>query len=127
MKKVEKHHTTRDVNDTSLVLRFDYGEHSALFPGDLYVRGEAWVLENIDITKLDVDLLKIPHHARSTSSSETFVNAVTPEIAVGTGQVELQVGDVYEAVNATTLIERDRGYIHVSANADGGMSYKTSK
>ena len=120
---------TKDVNDTSLVIRMDYGEHSSLFVGDLYKRGEGWLLESIDdVTKLDVDLLKVPHHGRNTSSSQAFVEAVTPELAVFTGRAaEGQVDDVYAAVNATLINDTDRGYIHVSADADGTMTYESSR
>ena len=58
--------TTESINSTSLVLRFDYKDVSALFTGDLYVSGEKEMLASIDPAKLDVDILKIPHHGRST-------------------------------------------------------------
>lgn len=119
---------TKDVNDTSLVIRMDYGEHSALFTGDLYVRGEGWLLNAIDdVTKLDVDLMKVPHHGRNTSSSAAFVNAVSPELAVFTGRAaQGQVDAVYAAANAILLNDEDHGYIHVSAEADGEMVYETN-
>ena len=119
---------TKDVNDTSLVIRMDYGEHSSLFTGDLYVRGEGWLLDAIDdVAKLDVDFLKVPHHGRNTSSSEAFVNAVTPELAVFTGRAaQGQVDAVYAAANAVLLNDEDHGYIHVSAEADGAMAYQTN-
>ena len=119
---------TKDVNDTSLVIRMDYGEHSSLFTGDLYVRGEGWLLNAIDdVTKLDVDFLKVPHHGRNTSSSEAFVGAVTPDLAVFTGRAaQDQVDAVYAAANAVLLNDEDHGYIHVSAEADGAMAYQTN-
>ena len=119
---------TNDINDTSLVLRFDYGEHSSLFAGDLYVRGEGWLMGAVDNAKLDVDLLKAPHHGRNTSSSTAFVNAVTPELAVATGRAARgQVDAVYAAVDATFLNEWDRGYIHVTADRNGTMTYETTQ
>jgi len=120
---------TKDVNDTSLVIRMDYGEHSALFTGDLYVRGEDWLLNAIDdVTKLDVDFLKVPHHGRNTSSSAAFVNAVTPELAVFTGRAaQGQVDEVYAAANAILLNDEDHGYIHVTADQDGIMTYETTR
>jgi len=118
---------TKDINDTSLLLRFDYGQHSSLFTGDIYVRGEGWLLNSIDTTKLDVDFLKIPHHGRNTSSSQAFVNAVTPKLAVFTGRAaQGQVDEVYAAANAVLLNDEDHGYIHVSAEADGAMAYQTN-
>ena len=86
------------------------------------------MLGAVDNGKLDVDFLKVPHHGRNTSSSAAFVNAVTPELAVATGRAAKgQVDAVYAAVNATFLKEWERGYIHVSADAEGTMTYETTK
>jgi len=72
-------------NDTSAVIRLDFGEVSALFTGDAERESE------LDQTvqygtrrggKLDVDILKVPHHGSDTSSSIGYLKAVTPEIAV---------------------------------------------
>lgn len=117
-----------DHNNNSLVLRFDYGEHSSLFTGDLYVEGEGKLLAAVNNTKLDVDFLKVPHHGRNTSSSEAFVNAVTPELAVATGRAARgQVDAVYEAVNTTLLNEWDQGYIHIAADEEGTMTHETGE
>lgn len=116
---------TKDLNDTSILIRFDYGEHSSLFVGDLYKRGEGWVLNTVDVSKLDVDFLKMPHHARNTSSSQAFVEAVSPELAAATGREGLEVGDVYATVGATVLLDDVNGYIHVTADQDGTLTYET--
>ena len=70
-----------DVNDGSIALRLDYGETSFLFTGDA-----SQTVEDILITNwpggLDVDVLKIGHHGSHTSSSERFLQATSPDIAV---------------------------------------------
>jgi len=77
--------TTEDINNGSMVVRFDFKDHSSLFTGDLYVKGEADLLAATEVGKLDVDLLKLPHHGYNTSTSLDFVMAASPELAVGMG------------------------------------------
>ncbi len=69
-----------ELNNYSIVIRFDYGESSFLFTGDIEKTIETQLVENgVD---LDVDVLKVAHHGSSTSSSYTFLDAVTPEYCV---------------------------------------------
>ena len=105
------------VNSTSLVMRFDYGETSALFTGDLYEADEVKVIGECG-EKLDVDLLKIPHHARSTSSSKGFGAATTPQIAVGMGTTTVSGGIYYSYASqgAHVYLEGLDGYVHVTSN-----------
>lgn len=118
---------TKDLNDTSILIRFDYGEHSSLFVGDLYKRGEGWLLDTIDVSKLDADFLKLPHHGRNTSSSQAFVEAVTAELAVATGREGVEMVDSYTALGATVLNDGDNGYIHITADQNGTLTYETSR
>ena len=59
---------TASLNNHSIVARIDYHAHSSLFVGDLYTSGESAVVSDA-WSKLDVDLLKVPHHGYATSSS----------------------------------------------------------
>lgn len=68
-----------DLNNTSLVLRVDYGEASCLFTGDMEEPEEEEILQSG--ADLDVDFLKVGHHGAATSSSEHFLAAVTPQYA----------------------------------------------
>lgn len=109
--------TTAVLNDNSLMIRFDYQEFSALFTGDIYVKAEMDYVSDI-ADKLDVDLLKIPHHGRTTSSSNAFIKAVTPQVAVATGGVALQP-EVYKAYakrDAKVYLDYCDGYICVSSD-----------
>ena len=69
-----------DPNNGSLVLRVDYGGTSFLFTGDMEQKGEADLLEAG--TNVKADVLKAGHHGSPTSSSEAFLTAVQPSIAV---------------------------------------------
>ena len=116
-------------NNTSIVMRFDYKNHSSLFTGDLYVEREADLIETYDADVLDVDLLKAPHHGNGiTSNSEVFVNAVSPEIAVATGfeNISTSTAQYYSKVGATLLNDRTYGYVHVSTDGED-MEYETSR
>ena len=51
-----------------------------LLPGDLEHEGEALLLASGH--DLSADLLKAPHHGSKTSSTDEFLDAVNPELAV---------------------------------------------
>ena len=117
-----------EVNNSSLVMRFDYGEHSSLFTGDVYKTAERELVK-YDKAKLDVDLLKMPHHGGDTSSDSTFIYAVTAELGVATGwdPVDVAVFGRYKGTKTTVLMDTEDGYIHVSSGKDGVMTYETSR
>ena len=72
-----------ETNNYSVVIRADYGETSVLFTGDAEVDSEAEMLERYRFKgMLDCDLLKSGHHGSDTSSSQEFLDAVTPAFAV---------------------------------------------
>lgn len=76
-----------DLNNTSVVCRLTYGENAFLFTGDCEVQAEAAILQRKGIT-VAADVLKVGHHGSDTSTSDEFLEAVAPEIAlisVGTG------------------------------------------
>lgn len=113
----EESDNTNALNDNSLVLRLDYQSFSALFCGDIYTKAEVEYINTVK-DKLDVDLLKIPHHGRETSSSNAFIRAVKPQVAVATGSVAMQP-DVYEAYakrDVQVYLDYCDGYICVSTD-----------
>lgn len=67
-------------NDRSLVLRLVYGDVAVLLPGDIEAAAEARLLSAGH--QLRAQVLKLPHHGSDTSSSEAFLEAVDPELAV---------------------------------------------
>ena len=67
-------------NDTSIVLRIDYGESSFLFTGDAELMAEYIALESA--TPLKADVLKVSHHGSRSCSSLEFLAAVDPRYAV---------------------------------------------
>ena len=67
-----------EMNNYSAVVRIIYGESSFLFTGDAEKIVESEILDS----EIDVDVLKVGHHGSNSSSSEVFINATTPQIAV---------------------------------------------
>lgn len=118
-----------EINQNSMVARIDFGEHSALFAGDLHSAGEMLCLIANGNEKMEADLLKSPHHGADTSSSNAFLSAVKPKVAVATGRVEIpdSVKKNYADGNVELLCDFTHGYIHISADSAGEMTYETSR
>lgn len=68
------------LNDTSLVLKLEYGGHGMLFCGDIEQAAEADMLDRGE--NLEADVLKVPHHGSKTSASKDFLDRVSAEIAI---------------------------------------------
>ena len=69
-----------DTNNNSLVLRLKCGRFTALFCGDMEKEAEKDVLASGQ--DLSAILLKVAHHGSNTSTTQDFLNAVGPDIAV---------------------------------------------
>ena len=75
-----------ETNNTSLVLRIDYGNTSYLLTGDMEKTAETDLVNSG--ANLKADVLQVGHHGSSTSTGYLFLNAVLPEMGViscGTG------------------------------------------
>ncbi|OGI25886.1 MAG: hypothetical protein A3J76_05135 [Candidatus Moranbacteria bacterium RBG_13_45_13] len=69
-----------DANNQSVVARFDFGESSFLFTGDIETPAEKEILASGE--GIDVDFLKVAHHGSKYSSSEEFLDAASPREAI---------------------------------------------
>ena len=69
-----------ETNNTSIVLRVDFGETSFLFTGDMETKAEKDLLDQG--ANLSATVLKVGHHGSDTSSSYSFLREVMPEYAV---------------------------------------------
>ena len=69
-----------DPNNTSIVVKVEFGTTSFLFTGDMEKEAEADMLDfGMDVT---ADVLKVGHHGSSTSTGYRFLYEVDPEYAV---------------------------------------------
>lgn len=69
-----------DTNDTSIVLRIDYGQTSFLFTGDAEREAEQAILESG--ADLSATVLKVGHHGSDTSTTYPFLREIMPQYAV---------------------------------------------
>jgi len=66
-------------NNLSLVLLLEIYENKILFTGDIESDVEKHLVSE---NKIDIDILKVPHHGSKTSSSDDFISAFNPEYAL---------------------------------------------
>ena len=93
-----------ETNDTSIVLRVDYGNTSFLLTGDMESDAERDLVNSG--ANLKADVLQVGHHGSSTSTSYIFLNAVLPEMGVISCGVNNKYGHPHEE---TLSILRDAG------------------
>ena len=70
-----------DLNNDSLVLEFEYLDKKFLLMGDIESDVEE-VLVSEGLLSSKYDVLKAGHHCSNSSNSETFLNAVSPSLAI---------------------------------------------
>ncbi len=86
-----------ETNEQSIVCRVRFGETRFLLMGDAGKEVEEELLENgVD---LRADVLKVGHHGSRSSSTETFVKAVAPTVAV----ISCGLGNRYNHPHKETL------------------------
>jgi competence protein ComEC len=72
--------TSHDVDNNGLVLRLSWNKVSFLFTADIRADAELELL--MQRANLQASVLKVAHHGSDTSTSEHFLTAVDPEVAV---------------------------------------------
>ncbi len=86
-----------DLNNYSAVIRLTYGNKSFLFTGDAEEEAEKIMLNSG--AALSADVLKLGHHGSSSSSSNAFLDAVSPKYAV----ISCETGNDYGHPHKETL------------------------
>ena len=87
---------TGDTNRDSIVLKVTCGAVDVLLMGDATTESEGSML---GWPALDSDVLKVGHHGSNTSTSDAFLDEVTPEDAV----ISVGVGNTYGHPHQETL------------------------
>ena len=72
--------TYTTTNDTSIVVRIDYGETSIIVTGDAEYTSEYMMIDSG--LPLKADVLRVGHHGSYTSTTQEFLEAVGPQFAV---------------------------------------------
>lgn len=108
-------------NDNSLVLDIRFGKHRALLVGDAEKEEEERLLATYG-NALQADVLKVGHHGSNTSSSQEFLNAVRPRIAV----VSCGVRNRFAHPSPKTLQSlRSRGATVLRTDRSGGVVWES--
>ena len=108
--------TENILNNNSIVCKFYYKNFSMLFTGDIEEIAEKQILQEYrnNLQILNSTILKVAHHGSKTSSTEEFIEAISPKIAlIGGGE-----NNKFKQPN-TEVIER--------LKARGTKIYRTDK
>jgi len=92
-----------DKNNSSLVIQLNFNKFKILLPGDIEAETEQKIIN--DIVKSDI--LILPHHGSKTSSTENFVNIVSPKFAV------ISYGENNYGIPSDEVLDR---YNHFNSN-----------
>jgi competence protein ComEC len=110
-------------NNDSLVLRVSFGQRTFLLTGDMEAEAERSLLAAGD--DLRCDALKVAHHGSRTSSTEGFVHATQPSLAVVSvgqdspyGHPHPEVLARWRAAGAQLLTTGERGTVTLSTDGE---------
>ena len=119
-------------NGYSAVMELDYGEYSALFTGDLEADGESIILAGERLEDSGYDLLKVSHHGSRNSSTQEFLRAVSPDVAVISAGTDNPYGhphaETLERLNdagSTVYATNECGEIIITAGQNGRYTIET--
>ena len=107
-----------DVNDSSLIIRLDYGDDSFLFTGDM---GADALLDCAYVGgySLNCDVLKLGHHGSRTSTDEEVMRLTSPEVAVACCGEDNSYGHPHDEV--VELCESE-GVLLLRTDRDGDIT-----
>jgi competence protein ComEC len=112
-------------NNDSVVLRVRFGERTVLMTGDIEKSTE----ELLSNAPVQADVVKVPHHGSRTSSTEAFVSAVRPRVAVISvgrtsmfGHPQPEVVERWKAIGAQVLTTGRSGMITVTTDGKNLMA-----
>jgi competence protein ComEC len=108
-------------NDLSCVLRVSAGSRAMLLTGDVQGAAEALLVGRGQAGAVRADVLLVPHHGGRSSSSDEFIDAVSPRWAVVSAGYRSRFGHP----NARVLERyRARGAQIVRTDLDGAVSVR---
>jgi len=111
-------------NTASIVTRLVYGSTEFLFTGDSPKSIEKYLTAQYG-EKLRSDVLKLGHHGSRTSTSEIFLSAVSPQVAIvsaGTdnryGHPHKEVTDILKEFEIPSLATYESGTIMIKSDGE---------
>lgn len=126
-----------DTNNNSIAIRLQYGEVSFLFTGDGEEEAESEMLSSG--ANLKATILQMGHHGSKTSTTDSFLKAVQPDVAIYSASDDNQYGHPHiEAINrveksaalvygtdihGTVIVETDGKTFSVHTNNQGTIKH----
>lgn len=126
-----------DTNNNSIAIRLQYGVISFLFTGDAEEDAESEMLRSG--ANLKADILQVGHHGSKTSTTDRFLTAVKPDVAIYSASVDNQYEHphietinrlkksgalVYgTAIHGTVIVETDGKTFNVHTNNQGTIKH----
>ena len=108
-----------NTNNYSTVMKVSFGEMDIIMTGDAETEVEEEILAtNVD---LDAEILKMGHHGSDTSSSEEFLDAISPDYAL----ISTKVGNKYEHPIKSTMDNLKQRNIEVYRTDENGTVIAT--
>lgn len=108
-----------ELNNYSTVLKVSFGEMDMIMTGDAEKEVEQEILESGE--DIDSEILKVGHHGSDTSSSEEFLDAISPEYAL----ISAKLGNKYEHPIKSTMEEFEERQIEVYRTDENGTVIMT--
>lgn len=84
-----------NINNSSAIVKLTYGETVMIFTGD----SEKEIEMQLADSNIDADVLKVGHHGSKSSSASSFIESVSPDIAV----ISVGEGNSYGHPHSETL------------------------
>lgn len=113
-----------ETNTASVVLRLVYGNTSFVFSGDAPKKIEEYIVA-LGGDGLSANVLKLGHHGSRTSTSQVFLSAVDPQIAIISagknnkyGHPHKEVMDMLKQFEIPTLVTYDEGTIVIESDGE---------
>ncbi|PYT00466.1 MAG: hypothetical protein DMF63_07825 [Acidobacteria bacterium] len=111
-------------NNSSVVLKIEYGLKSFLMTGDIE-KGSEQNLVDGGCEGLDVDVVKVPHHGSRTSSTDAFVKCTQPLISIISvgrrsrfGHPHAEVVERWLSAGAKVFRTGEKGTITIETDGD---------
>lgn len=109
-----------NTNDASIVARLDYGENCFLLTGDVPKKTERLLVAAG--LNLDCEVLQVGHHGSETSTSQEFLQAVGPEVAIISVGKNNRYGHPHQEV-----LERLKRVTVYRTDQDGDIRFECDK
>lgn len=103
-----------NINNYSIVLKVSFGEMDVIMTGDAETEVENQILQSGE--DIDAEILKVGHHGSNTSTSDEFLEAVSPDYAL----ISTKVGNKYEHPIKSTMEKLEENNIIVYRTDESG-------